>query len=270
MPDIDPRDALPTNEPASEPVAEPPAAPEPAAPVNPGPWAADLERFPEEVRQEVDAYLRETWQPRVTQLEQRPDLPDTAAQLWNDLNGDNYAQAFLSLTGELFDEDVAQEVLGLLANHYSDEEPPPEPAGDQPSVDQLPPEVQALVEKEAEREYNEAIEAAVAAKTDEQGNVTVPEIPEAFRDLLHPLVVQSQGDVEAAASALRSKLEAAGVLGTETPAPHPDDVPDPPPPVVGDAPPPVVPTQKKQSLEDAIHDFWQEQQKQPPPPVGSV
>jgi hypothetical protein len=268
--EIDPRDALPpAPETTSEPAPTEPAPPAATPPVNPGPWAADLEqRFADpEQRQAVDQYLRDVWQPRMTQLEQRPDVPETASQLWNDLNGDNYAQAFLNLTGELFDEDVAQEVLGLLHTRYNEEDPPPAEAAQPPAEAAQPPardpEVQALIEREQEREYNEAITKAVAGDP-ENG---IPAIPEAFQSLLHPIVVSTQGDVEAAAKGLRQQLEAAGVLGQ--PAPTVEDVPEPPPAATADAPP-AVPTQKKQTLEESIHDFWQEQQRKAPPPVGSV
>lgn len=263
--EIDPKDALTPADPAPEVVPEPPAQPA----VNPGPWAKDLERFPEEIRSDVDAYLRETWQPRVTQLEQRPDLPDNAAQLWNDLNSeDKYAQAFLALTGDLFDDDVQQEVLTLLTKHYSEAPPTEEqPPKEEPPAQQRDPEVQALIDERHQDAYNKAVDAAVAEQKDEAGNVTVPAIPEAFRDLLHPIVVQLDGDVEAGARVLREKLTTAGVLGS-SPA---EEAPPEPPPATATVPtPPAVPTQPSQSLEEAISDFWREQQSVAPPPVGSV
>ena len=75
----------------------------------PGPWASALERYDESVRGDVDAYLREKWQPRVTKIEQRAreleesQLPEGMQQFYLDLQEDplTTAQRFITqLNGE--------------------------------------------------------------------------------------------------------------------------------------------------------------------------
>lgn len=238
---------------------EPVPTPE-ATPPNPGPWAADLEaRFPDPAaRAAADAYLREVWQPRVTQLEQS-QLPEGAAKLWSDINDPEKAAAtYFALGGELFDPELAEILQGSAADYYQDpaEETPDPEATPEPVEAERDPEVQRLIDLEYERSYKTDVAAAIAEH----------EIPEKFQDLIHPMIVSAQGRIPDAAAALKAKLEAAGVLETpaapETPAP---------PPVAGAVPPaPPVAKNYGGDLKEAINDFFDQQQNVAPPPVGTV
>lgn len=238
--------------PAPEPVVETPPAP------GPGPWAAELEaRITDPAaRAEADAYLREVWQPRVTQLEQA-QTPAEAAKLWADINDpENAAATFLALGAELFDADASEAVKAALVEYYGNPAEVTDPTVTPPPPAPRDPEVQALIDRTNKQDYDAAVAAAVEKH----------KIPDEWADVVHPMIVSAEGNIEAAATALEQKLIAQGVIAAE-PTP---EVPK--PPAIGEPTPVPVPTAKDYGgdIGAAIDDFVAEQRAAAPPVVGSV
>lgn len=245
-----------------DPAPEPPIAVEPPVPVaDPapaptGPWADQLARFDEALRPQVDEFLRTEIQPYITRLEQeRPQVDPNAVKLYEDLNGENAAATYLALTGELFDPELAEEIKATLVSHYGVDDTTG--AGEPAAPVERDPEVQAVIDAHYADSYKRDVSAALEANA----------IPEAWSDLIHPMIVSADGDIAAAAGALKAKLEANGVLAKP---PTVDDVPD-PPPVPGVVPPaPPVAKNYGSDLGAAIDDFLAQQANTAPPPVGTV
>lgn len=224
--------------------------------VTAAPWTKDLETaFADPaIREQVDAFLRGNVQPHVTRLEQ---TSRDALALYNDLtNEETAAQAYYTITEQLFGEDLAESVLNALGG--AEEDPPAEPAAAaaEPDVDA---EMRAewLAQKQA-REYREALDAF--KKTNE--------VPETFNEkIFAPFVVGAGGDLDAAYEGYKEFIaETATAFGV---VPEQIEVPQ-PPPTLGNAPASAPVAKKYGSIADAVDDFMAEQQAGPPPTVGSV
>src|SRR5690349_8595531 len=145
--------------PADQGTGTPPAPPEvPAAPAPPAtpaptpdaPWAADLASvFQDEAeRARVDQFMREKYQPYVTQLEQK-HAP--ARQLYDALQSENSLETYLGLAEQLYGEEAANYLAEKIIEKYGEEAAAPaEPApaaGDAIPFEKLPPEVQERMRK---------------------------------------------------------------------------------------------------------------------------
>lgn len=275
--------------PAAPPAAEaPPAAPTqvtpqapaapapPAAPTNPGPWAADLERFfPDEPsRQAADRFMREYVQPSRTQFEQEVA---PMRELYQDLVT-NPRETLAAIAGELFadeqseyhDASLAEQLAGIFGGEQQPEAPVTPPAGevDQLTLDRLPPEVREMYEEHAAQkqtaEYNRVVDGFI-----EQSEVLTPE----DKNALGPWISATGGDLQQAEQAYlnykQQLLQQAGV--------QPQAEPTPPAPVIGGqavtpagAPPSTQQYTRWEDLDKAVDDYSAEQRRGPVPPVGAV
>lgn len=254
--------------PATEPTAQGQAS---------GPWTKDLEGIftDEDVRSQVDTFLRDKVQPYVTQLEQRSkpsEDVEAATELYHDLREDP-GSTYLAITEELFGPDAAatiqQSLLGVNADNPQDDLE--YVSGDFDDDQTLPPRVARAVEAIEQRE--------AAEQYDKQMSAVQTKDPEVDADLFHPFVVSAQGDFDAAYQGYRQWLDSAksklGVSGDQQVDAQAvaDAVTQGAPPVLGSdsQAPTAPPTQKNYtSIDDALEDFFAEQRGTAPPVVGSV
>lgn len=247
-------------EPRAEDQSPAPAAadPTPASTSSPpepsGPWAQDLIRTFEDpqVRAQVDEFMRTTYQPYVTGLEQRAAELEQAAGLVEALREDPVG-TYLELTGLIGGEDLAEEVRALL----TPEERAEAAAQLEGQSQELDPRVQELIE---EREQEKAL--AEYEKRLEELDVEP--------DIFHPLVIAHEGDIDAAYAAYPGYLEAVKRAISEQGGPTPDEVPAPPSVIGSDtqggSTPPLE--NKPATLDDALDQFFAAQKA--PQTVGSV
>jgi hypothetical protein len=249
-------------EPTPEPVAPQVETPEAPAATS-TPWQKDLEaKFNDPAqRQAVDEFLRETVQPHVTKLEQDSVPNRDAQQLWDDFT-QNPIDTYRAVTTELFGEEQAAQIDRALNAEVNEETGQLEtPEGDQVrSEDIQDPRVKAVVEAHEEsvrqKDYFDAL-----AQTKAKYKDTI----EINDELFHPFVAAADGDMDAAVQGYSKFVETAKTEYGAAPA--------------GEAAPPVVdsttqtgsepPTTQKQTLDQAIDSFLEEQ-KSPPTTVGSV
>lgn len=237
--------------PEAAPVAAAPEAPASLpAPAGDAPWSADLAGlFPDEaVRGQVDGYLREKVQPRVTKMEQDLAQYRPAHQLYDDFQS-SPLDTTLNVVEQLFegaDLEAVKAALGI-APEAAPATPPVTPA--QADTDpRLKPALDDWEAREQQRVWDEQIaplKAQDARLTDE---------------ILAPFVVGSGGDFEKAFSAYQAhqaqQVEALKALGW---SPPPEFVAPPAPSTLGAgegaaaaAPPPIA--KKYASVSDALDD----------------
>lgn len=156
--------------------------PETPAPAGDAPWSTDLSALglDESQAAAVDGYLREKWQPRMTQYEQQVAKLAPAAELWQDFQAD--PQGTYAAVGEqLFGDEFAQNLNGLWQPADETEETP---AAVEPAP--IDPRVQALIDAEEARQQRAAYEARLAEVREQHQDVE----PE----LIAPFVVAAEGD----------------------------------------------------------------------------
>lgn len=198
--------------PAPEPVVEP--APEPG----PAPWAKSLEAaFTDEAeRARVDAYLREHQQPYITKLEQERAEAAEKAWVYDDLTGEDPAEALSRIAEELY-PGLGERITELVAAGASPDEAVAQAEGETdpaaPSAE-LSPEVAEMVEwakaqrareAEAEQARTEEAEMAEAVKVlDEWKTPLLAAEPDLKESTLMAYVVSHEGDMDAAYAAYRA------------------------------------------------------------------
>jgi hypothetical protein len=251
---------------AQVPTAEPttPVQAAPAVQGGTGPWANDLnQRFADEnIRGQVDAFLRETVQPYVTNLEQERSGQAEAAELLKQLE-DSPVETYLAITQELFDDDQANAIINAITGQqeYEAQEPQDfDPYADQPPVRDEDTEqmLQWFKDKQQKEDYDAELSRVKEAH------------PDVVTELLHPFIVSADGDFDAGVELYReweSKRSAQDIPNLTA-----DDIPNPPQTLgsegaAGATTPPVE--VKHQSLDSAIDAFLDEQ-RHPPQVVGSV
>lgn len=197
-----------------EPVATPPA--EPAAPAGDAPWAADLAALglDETGLASVDGYLRQKWQPHVTQLEQAATTSRHASELYDDFR-QSPLETYLAVGEQLFEENPDALAAIKTALGVTDDEPQVVPTGEPAAPVQDPrlsPMLDSWEKQESDRLWNENI-APYKEK--------VPHLEDAA---FAPFVVASGGDFEQAfeayqahESAVAAALESRGWVRPEAP-----------------------------------------------------
>jgi len=221
------------------------------------PWSKDLETtFADpEIRASVDAFLRGNVQPHVTRLEQ---TSRDALELYNDLQDtDKAAQAYYSVTQELFGDELADRVLAALKAE--------EPEAEEEEVEEATPDdevAEMLAERRAQKQAETYRKALDELKSEKQLG------EEFMEDLFHPFVAGAGGDLDAAYAAYQEYYDKFKSVFTGTPSVTPAEVPA--PPTLGTAPA-SGPTQKQySSVSDAVNDMFAEMSAGPPPTVGAV
>lgn len=241
------------------------------------PWAADLEsRFEDETtRTAVDAYLRETWQPRMTKLETDFAETEAARRLFEDLNGEQAADTFMAVTEAMFGEEHAQKVLAALSPETPEETPvvtpeTPAPAAETPAplnLDALPPEVRAVVEAHQAQERSAAWNTEVdRVKAEHFG-----ENPDDFRaDEFALSVVACEGDINKGLEHYNDRMATLFPAPVETPAetPPPAALGTQPGAGGGSADAPV--TETYATLDDALDSLVKDMAAPAPPAIGTV
>lgn len=185
-----------------------------------GPWAKDLEGLglPPEYQQAVDKYLREKWQPRVTELEQQyapykvfqsPDDGATAADLLYSLREN--PQETYKVLGQLIEEQYGpmtdaekKEAVDQVVSDSQEQQP----QKDDPRLDYVD---QLMQERELEQQMEDF------QKLYEEQKQQFPELEEEW---FAKLVLANNGDVENA-MADYAKL-------------FPKQESEPPPPTIGE------------------------------------
>lgn len=161
------------------------------------PWSADLaQRFADEAqRAEVDAFLRETVQPYVTQREQSAK---PAMELYEDLQA-NPGATYLELTTDLFGDDAAKAITAYLEQEYGEgDQPntaPAQASAAQPNVPEgeiTDPRIKEML-NDWEEQRNEKLYASELSRL-QTANPNVP----IKDDLFRPFVVAEEGDMERA------------------------------------------------------------------------
>lgn len=258
------------------------------------PWDSDLEEAfeDEDVRQQVSDFLGQKVQPYVTKVEQEARPSRDASRLWQGFE-QQPVETSVQVVRELYGADVADRFAELLQGGSSEEEAAAQvqeetdvdvsdtsAAEDEGtkgkiSFDDLPPQVQnAIAEQEQEKQrvaYYAEIDRVKEEYADELPKVGEGDEAEVNLnvDLFHPFVVAANGDFDAAAKAYIQWLgEAQEQFGIKVP----DNVETPPPTIdsqtrdAGATPPQ---SKEGQSLDEALDEFFEEQ-KSPPPTVGSA
>lgn len=238
----------------------PAAAPEPAP--QPGPWDADLAVFEDpELRAQVDGFMREKVQPRMTQLETQLAQRKPAHDLYDDLSGSDADEALKQVIAEIHDPELAEKFAALLEPEVPTEpEPEPVPVAETPAPVELPQEIQEIV---AERQ---------AAKEQEDYDNDLKRVQALHPDLkiedefFAPFVAAAEGDFDIAVDLFRT-FEA---KATERYGPAPEPVPEPPATLTESANP-APPVEKKYATMDDAFDAWfEEMRESPAAPVGVV
>lgn len=236
---------VPVEDTALAPVEDAPVAPveeTPAAPTLPAagtaPWTKDLEeRFTDEAtRSQVDAYLREKQAPYISKLEQERNEARDKSWVYDELTGEDPAEALKSITSQLFGDEVGDRVAELVLAGAD-----PEEAVEQAKTEiDLPESVRKAVEW-AEAQQANAAETAKAAEEQKQMDDAIAAYdtfleglktsdPDIDPDKLHPYVV-------AYADQLGEDGKAIGVDGAlaayRNHFPKPEVVKDKPPATVG-------------------------------------
>lgn len=225
-------------------VQDPAPAPTPvAAPPNPGPWDNDLQSlgFDDATRSQVDAYLREKIQPRMTQLEQQAAEARQAQTLMNDLINDPSSTmealaAELNWSPQQLQQVVEQEI----------EEPTQQQVVD--------PRVQQAVEYYESQQAEQAYESEM--------NRLVSQHPGLRPDLMHPFVVTADGDFDQAYSLYENYVEAT----RQAFAPPAEEQTAPPTMGDGHTTPPVAP--KQMSIHEAVDAMMASANSTDPPPIS--
>lgn len=185
----------------------------------PGPWQKDLESLGlgDEYTRIVDGYLREKWQPRVTELEQQfapykelfqsPDDGTAASELLYSLR-ENPRETY-KLLGEMIEEAFGPEQADELMDQLEDVQDSGEPDERQAFIDQL------MQEREFEAQMKEYQSVVDKLKGD------APDLNEQW---FAKLVVANNGDTDAAFEDYKELFA------------DQFKSPEPPPPTVGDGP----------------------------------
>lgn len=253
---------------APDPAPEPDPAPPEATPPAPGPWASDLEAaFEDEAtRGQVDAFLREKIQPRVTELEQATAGNRNAEKLWTDFS-ERPVETFVTVANELFGDDVTEAIGNVLRGEGTQEdEQILSDLENEGEAGNLPPEAKEAIEYFQTKRREEAYEAELDRVQKANPDVEIDE------GLFHPFIVAAEGDFDVAIEGYKTFAETAKEkYGVNVPSP--DDVPTPDPPtVVGKETPSASPAPtepKNQTLDEALDDFFNEQSS-PPTVVGTT
>lgn len=249
----------------------PPPPAEPAAPTpGPAPWSSDLEsRFQDEaVRTQVDAYLRETWQPRVTKLEQETAPARALYQSFQEDPDVALVQAATELYWDTNPDAVRALAKSLKVEFEGDDDGDGEPRVEQKTDDPPPmdPRVAEIIEEREAAKRQQEWDDAMKTIREQQPNL--------IDDLYLPLVVGAEGDMQAALEAYRERFAKYEQRGE---APAAEETAPPPPNVLGSdgggagAPPPV---QKEYrgwgGLDEALNDWLASERQPAPPAVGSA
>jgi hypothetical protein len=229
------------------------------------PWKSDIEaKFSDpEQRVAVDSFLRESVQPRVTQLEQATVANRDAERLWNDFVNDPVG-TYNNVTEELFGADEAKKIQELISAQEEGRETELTAEEEEKAKQQLnDPRLTEIYEdfqnrKAREAYYNE-LEKLKAQHSEDEDAVAVED------ELFHPFVVSADGDFDAAYDSYQEWGKKVGqAFGTDIP----DEVKIPPTTVEdGQTVPPQ--TKKYRDLDEAMDDYFAEQ-KSPPTTVGNV
>lgn len=242
------------------------------------PWQDQLESTfeDEETRQQVDDFLRGSVQPYVTQLEQRTQVPDEAQRLYNDLS-ENPGETYVSLTAEMFGDDVAERIVELINAGESPAEATAqatEEAATTAPTGGLTPEQEQVIEWAQQKAQAEAYDEMLA-------NVKEAH-PDVVEELFHPFVAMADGDPELAyqgyqrymaafreANGLSNDEEALEVLDADGNVVTTTT----PPPAMNSSTPGGsgdTPVQRKQTMDEAMFDFVNQDLKKAPPVLGTV
>lgn len=247
-----------------------PPAPTPPAPAGDSPWSPDLALLFEDeaTRTKVDQYLRTKIQPHTTKLEQDLAAQREAVDLWKQLT-DAPADAYADITTQLLG-DAAQPVLDYIKQLQDQTPAAPEQPGQAPFDPMQDPRIAEIVQdfetRKAETYYDQEFSRILTTAVDlTDAN---PAVQESKQRLYHMCVNQEGGDFDKALELYRATVSP---FGTSAPI-----VPDPvAPPALGSdaggANPSAAPTvPPKQTLDEAINDFMNEQRasKQAPPVIG--
>lgn len=232
------------------------------------PWADSIRaRFADpELQDAVDDFLADTVQPHVTKLEQQTAGLKNAQELYDDLVNDP-GGTYLALTRELFDEDVAERIIGSLTGEQPQTPTPTETPAPGNLSDEDMELLQSIKEERAQKAYDDAIEAFR-----QDGHEDLKP------NLFHPFVAGANGDFEKAYASYKQWLDEgkeqfSPTEGTDTGL-NPDEVPDLPPTTIGKGEagattaPPVQP--RYSSIGDAVDDIFRDMSVGAPPTVGSV
>lgn len=253
------------------------------------PWASDLEEAFEDETQRgaVSDFLAKTVQPYVTKIEQdsRPDRD--AARLWKEFN-DSPAETAVQVSRELFGDEIADQFVAILQGEEGEPAEPKPAEGDEPveatpaegdeprkiKFEDLPGEVQeAFQAQKAEEErvaYYDEIDRLVEEHADDLPKGE-DEKPQLNINQFHPFVVATNGDFDAAYEGYAKwRDEAKEEFGIQVP--DGEQVTDPPQTINSETRDSATkpPTEKEYATFDEAMDDFFEDQKTPPPTVGSA
>lgn len=248
----------------------PPAAP--AAPVqyqSNAPWAGDLSQFGEHAAA-VDQYLRERWQPRVTQLEQQYAQTEDARQFAGMFEQDPVA-ANVAVNRQMYGDEYGDQLAASLGRPdllVGTSMQPQQQAAPQQQAQpaNLPPEYQEMYQDWADRRAQEQYNAAkmdFLSTTDQAGNRLYADInPE----LLDPFAAGAE-TWEEAVNSYRAYAAQFAQAAPEIP-PAPTTIGSQAGGTVGSTP--AVPdySQMRDPVGAAIDDIFSEAKPVAPPVIG--
>lgn len=252
----------PVETPEPEATEEPTPAPAEPAEIADSPWKADLEsNFSDpKVRAEVDAYMRETVQPRITKLEQATAPNRDAERLWNDFISDPQA-TFHNVATEIYGEEESTKIKELLAAEAEGRESELSEEEEATAKEQVnDPRLKAVIEDFEARQAEEAYEVRLGElqeeHKDDDGVVKVK------AELFHPFVVAADGNFDAAYVQYQQwAKDAADEFGIKIPKAE-DTTEEAPETVKGGTTPPST-TPEFKDFDEAL-DAWEAEKKNPP------
>lgn len=241
------------------------------------PWDKRLEQFEDpEIRAAVDAMMREDVQPYITQLEERANTSQDAADLLRDLE-ENPGQTYVALTREMFGDEAADRVVAAIESGADPEEAAAEAmqdASEEAGLKLSPQQQKALdwAEETYRRdEYDRALSALEERHKDD------PDFVKIDKDLFSPFLMVADSDVEAAYAGYKQYNERFmrehGISVDEASLENLD--PGAPPtlgsstsstPGSGD----TAVQKEYHDFGEAIDDLWNDLKGSPPPTLGQV
>lgn len=256
------------------------------------PWDSDLEAAfeDESTRAAVSEFLGEKVQPYVTKIEQESKPDRDASLLWEQFHEEPVATT-IQVIRELYGEEKADAFTAILQGEAEENQPnsedvqtttPPENQQQQTQgieFDQLPPEVQEMIQKQKLEESKEAYYGEIDRIRSEHAEELPKDAegkPRLDADMFHPFVVAAEGNFDAAYEGFQkwidtAKREAGLVTGEENTGD--ENTTTTPPTTLNsqtrDASAQVPANKTHQTIDGALDEMFEEL-KAPPPTVGAV
>lgn len=252
------------------------------------PWDSDLESAfeDEDTRTKVSEFLGEKVQPYVTKLEQGSKPDRDASLLWEQFH-EEPVETTIQVIRELYGEEKANAFIAIMQGDDANGNEPnaedvtttktePAPESAEIAFEQLPPEVQQIVQKDRLEESRKAYYGEIDRIKTEHADELPKDAegkPRLDADMFHPFVVAAEGNFDAAYEGFQKWIDTAkreaGLITDE----NTGDGKETPPATLNsntrDSSVRVPANEAHPTLDSALDSMFEEL-KAPPPTVGAV